>query len=177
MVCERCNKNQATVNLIKYLNGDEKNIWLCDECAKFISELSLLVGSDDKRDINDILDKFIDTILEYKNNGSNKQNISNKEIFCLDCGLKYDEFIKSMRLGCESCYKYFSNEINNILSENNIKTNYFGKFPKFEEYLLENNRKIIKLKCNLEDVIALENYEKAAVIRDEIKVLEKNLKG
>ena len=37
MLCEKCRKNEARINLVKILNGQKQEIWLCENCAKDIA--------------------------------------------------------------------------------------------------------------------------------------------
>ena len=42
MLCEKCKKNEARINLVKIVNGEKQQIWLCEECAKNISNIPFL---------------------------------------------------------------------------------------------------------------------------------------
>ncbi|MCI5628187.1 MAG: excinuclease ABC subunit B, partial [Clostridium sp.] len=41
MLCQKCKKNQANVHLVKLVNGEKSDVWLCEECARKISDISL----------------------------------------------------------------------------------------------------------------------------------------
>ena len=41
MICEKCNKNTATVHIVKIENGVKKQLMLCDKCAGNISDTNL----------------------------------------------------------------------------------------------------------------------------------------
>lgn len=39
MLCEKCKKNEAKINLITVMNGQKQEIWLCENCAKDIANI------------------------------------------------------------------------------------------------------------------------------------------
>ena len=165
MLCERCGKNKANVKIIKNLNNTTKELWLCSKCAK----LEFTLDNNYDKDIDKLLRGFVESIIQNK-------ICEVKKVKCENCGTNYDYISKNWKFGCEKCYKYFGNGLNEKLSKDNIKNRHFGKFPEIEEYILNNKKRIIKLKCDLEDSIATEDYEEAANIRDKIKELENNFR-
>lgn len=42
MLCEKCKKNEAKINLVKIVNGEKHEIWLCEDCAKNITNIPFL---------------------------------------------------------------------------------------------------------------------------------------
>ena len=72
-------------------------------------------------------------------------------------------------------YDSFGDEIKKYLNALNINLKYRGKIPKNAESYLVYNRKLEDLKEKLDLAINLEEYEKAAEIRDEIKKLKEDV--
>ena len=64
MICQKCKKNQANVHLVKLVNGEKSDVWLCEECARKISDISLGIPmtSMNGESFQNILSGFIDTI-------------------------------------------------------------------------------------------------------------------
>jgi protein arginine kinase activator len=93
--------------------------------------------------------------------------------------MTYDEFLNLGKFGCSNCYSIFSNKIDNILKKINGSNRYLGD-KKISEYIdrSENknikNEEIEKLKKELKILIRKEEYEKAAIIRDKIKEIERS---
>ena len=56
----------------------------------------------------------------------------------------------------------------------NINLKYRGKIPKNAETYIVYNRKLEDLQEKLDLAVSLEEYEKAAEIRDEIKILKED---
>ena len=88
---------------------------------------------------------------------------------CPNCHMKFTDFNKSRKLGCEECYKTFAYEIRPILNSLRGENTYEGLVPK--RYMDANpmHSEILELKKELEAAIGDENYERAAELRDEIK--------
>lgn len=42
MLCEKCKKNEVKINLVKIVNGEKYEIWLCEDCVKNIINILFL---------------------------------------------------------------------------------------------------------------------------------------
>lgn len=169
MLCERCNKNEAKIHLIKSINGDKTSIWLCDDCVKKIRELSIMQSSDwESISFNEIINNIFDEFL------SKDENVTN--LVCKACGTTYEEIKERSILGCNKCYYYFKDNLIPIIKRHQGNIEHIGKIPKREGVIIKKKKKIKKLKIDIEKAIVIEDYEKAAVLRDEIWDLEKELK-
>ncbi|MGG7079617.1 UvrB/UvrC motif-containing protein [Clostridium sardiniense] len=169
MLCERCNKNEAKIHLIKSINGDKTGVWLCDNCAKIFGELSIVKSSDGK---GLSFNKIINSLLE--NFPLKDEKVTN--LVCKACGTTYEEVKEKRILGCNKCYYYFKDNLIPVIKRNQGNIEHIGKIPKREGVIIKKKKKIKKLKSDIEKAIVIEDYEKAAVIRDEIWDLEKELK-
>lgn len=160
MKCQNCGKNNANVRYTQVVNGDKMELFLCDECANEMN-----IGMNFDFGINDVFSSFFDDFAGLK-------TIAMPEITkCNSCGLTYDEFSNTGMLGCERCYDTFSNRLDGVLNRIHGSNRHLINDKK------ESNKKELseldKLKNELKDCIEKEEYEKAAVIRDKIKKLEK----
>lgn len=164
MLCERCNKNEATIHLIKIINGKKTETMLCEKCAKELSDIPLKNTNDNKNKLSfeNIISSFFDTL--DKNN--------KVEIVCKNCGMTYSEYKKMGTLGCSECYESFKDFLNPRIKRIQGDIEHIGKIPLREESQVIQRRRIKKLKEELQKAIIKEEYEKAAVIRDEIKLYE-----
>ena len=43
MLCQVCNKNEATVHYTKIINGEIEELHICEECARIIMSLNLIL--------------------------------------------------------------------------------------------------------------------------------------
>ena len=95
-------------------------------------------------------------------------------VFLRPLGLRlaYNEFQKTGLLGCSECYKNFQNTINPVIKRVQGDVEHVGKVPTKAGKCLVEKRKLLKLKEELQHAILGEEYERAAVLRDEIKSLQ-----
>ncbi len=187
MLCQKCNKNEANVKYTEIINGEKKEMMLCEECSH---ELGL-----DNINFNMPIDfsSFFGGLLEDDEYNSPEfmplfQKV--KELKCDNCNMTYDEFINQGKFGCPECYDVFSTKIDSILKRLHGSNKYLGRKAlrsttnesktskeeikeKKESVKNTKDNKIEKLQEDLKKAIADERYEDAAKIRDEIKKLNK----
>ena len=170
MICDRCHKNEANVHITKIVNGVKQELNLCDKCAKEIEEINMI--GDVEFDTPFSLQNIINGIMDYVNYNKSSKDVNNYELVCKNCNTSYREFKKDGLLGCSECYKNLNEALIPIIKRVQGSIEHTGKVPKKSAKDIYNKRKIIKLKQKLQKAIALEEYEKAAEIRDEIKELK-----
>ena len=171
MLCDRCKKNQAKINLVKIVNGEKQETWLCEECAKNISNMPFFdeLGKDGKVPFQGLLTDILSNI-------ENTVKEKPKELVCEQCGLTHEEFEKDRVLGCSNCYKVFSKHIKNEINKIHGKTKHVGKIPKINGENLYRKQKLNALRNKLKECILEEEYENAAIIREKIKEIESMIK-
>ncbi len=188
MLCQKCNKNEANVKYTEIINGEKKEMMLCEECSH---KLGL-----DNINFNMPIDfsSFFGGLLEDEDYNSPEfmplfQSV--KELKCDNCNMTYDEFINQGKFGCPDCYDVFSSKIDSILRRLHGSNKHLGRKalnsslneknmsvevdahsnPKNEKTTNEGS-KIDDLQRDLKKAIADERYEDAAKIRDQIKKLD-----
>lgn len=160
MLCQSCNKNKATIHFTKIVNGDIEERHICDSCAKANKEFDFEFPFPFHKLFTGLLGVTqVDEI--------DQPNF--KKINCPTCGLDYKRFIESGKFGCAKCYEVFTDEIEILLKNIHGHSVHTGKIPiKSEEKILQ-KREIENLKIELQECIRIEDFEKAAILRDEIK--------
>jgi protein arginine kinase activator len=171
MLCEKCRKNEAKINLVTVVNGQKHEIWLCESCAKDIANVPFF-GSV-VQNINFPLQEMLGEVLSsVDKSNTNMNNNKIKEIVCSNCGLTYDEFKKSGKLGCSDCYDTFKIVLEPRIKSLQAGSKHIGKIPKVKGKELDQKRKLKDLKEEMQKLIVAEDYERAAIVRDEIKKIE-----
>lgn len=167
MLCEKCRKNEAKIHVVMLMNGEKKETALCEECAKKLSNLKLGM------DFGNVNEVEIQKLLSIFDNKNAKKGIDiSLDIVCKNCGQTYSQFRKSNKLGCVECYKSFSDLLEEYIQSYHKNIEHIGKIPKSEGNKLFKQKTLIKLKDELTYAVIEEDYEKAAVIRDQIKEIE-----
>lgn len=171
MLCEKCKKNEAKINLVTVVNGQKHEIWLCETCVKDISSIPFFssIGQDVNLPFQGMLTEILSSV------DKNKIDIDNnkiKELVCSNCGVTYDEFKKTGRLGCSACYSEFKVVLDPRIKSLQAGVRHIGKIPKMKGKELAKRRRLKDLKEEMQKLILAEEYERAAIARDEIKKLE-----
>jgi protein arginine kinase activator len=170
MLCEKCKKNEAKVNLVTVVNGEKHEIWLCENCVKDISNIPFFSSISQNGTL-----PFQGMLTEILSSVGSKANIDNNnvnEIVCSNCGLTYDEFKKTGRLGCSDCYEAFRVVLEPRIKSLQAGVKHIGKIPHMKSEEIVRRKKLKDLKAEMQKLIVTEEYERAAVVRDEIKKLE-----
>lgn len=162
MKCEKCHVNDATVKIVRIINNEKEEIYLCRDCAREGKALSF---TNQDFSVSDFLSSFM---------GFHPQKQSYEkeatDSVCEKCKMTWSEFRKASRLGCDQCYETFREELMPMIRQVHGHTEHQGQVPLPER--LQKQQKIKDLKGELQIAIVEEEYEKAAEVRDKIKALE-----
>lgn len=172
MLCQICKKKEATITITKVVGEQKTEFHLCKDCAAVFSD-KISIFPLPQFNINDLLAGLLKAIDLY-----NKEEgiVPAKEIKCKNCGLTYEEFKQSGKLGCSVCYHDFRDQLTPLLRRLYGSSEHVGKIPRRARGKLNKIKKIKQLRKELREVVIKEEYEKAAKIRDEILKLEGVLK-
>jgi protein arginine kinase activator len=132
--CDLCS-NQATVHLTQIVNHKVHKVDLCESCAQ-------AKGVTDPSGFS-----LADLLLKAS---LNPEPSVRSGLTCEQCGYAPEDFKKTGRFGCPTCYETFSN-----LSERALKRKTL-------------HDRLTKLDSELQAAIQSERYEDAAKYRDEI---------
>jgi protein arginine kinase activator len=173
MLCNICNKNQATVHLTEIVDEQMSELHLCDECARKKSmEMEQQFG------LSDLLAGLVDY-------GKQIGSVDKGPVVaqCSYCGLAFEDFGKIGRLGCSECYTSFSKNLGPLLKRIHGSNQHMGKVPLGFKPLVVKKEKSVsasvpapanlnELKDNMQKAIESEEFEEAARLRDLIKEME-----
>jgi len=162
MICGKCAKNHATVHVTEVVNGVKKESHLCEECAR-------AAGGKFTFSITDILANLIEPV---KTPGKTADPSAPR---CPECGISYAEFKAKARLGCANDYEVFKSGLMPLLEKVHGAVQHTGKTPHTVESVVRKETELARLKRELEGVVKSEDFEKAALIRDRIRILEGEL--
>jgi len=155
MNCDVCKSNQATVFLTQIVDGKMQKVNLCESCSKEkgvtdptgFALADLLLGLGAAQEIE-------------RSGGLQK---------CPVCGFSQADFKKTGRLGCSHCYETFGDGLQSLLKGMHKGTAHVGKTPSRFAETVEREAQLKTLQRDLKKAVAEEDYESAALIRDQIK--------
>ena len=165
MKCELCNKNDAVVHFKQVINGEAKEIMVCQECAS-VHGIDIGAGG-----INIKTPEGLGDFLFGNASNAVTADAAGPEPECKACGMKLSDFRKHGRLGCGRCYDYLLDTVFPAIENMHEDIVHVGKVPRKEQ----GSMAIIELEEELEDAVNSQNYEGAALIRDKINKLKKKV--
>jgi protein arginine kinase activator len=161
MLCSICKEKPATVHLTQIVGEKMQKLDLCEDCAK-------------SKGINDPTSfglADLDLVLGLGASQQLEQAAGGVELRCPRCGFTQADFRKSSRLGCPECYATFAEGLAGLLKTMHKGTRHIGKAPEALRSTRENADRLKSLQARLAKAVKDENYEQAALLRDEIKQL------
>lgn len=164
MLCTLCGKNEATVEFEGLIDGKTVKFSLCDDCIRNIDIESALNRPHFSAD--DLLSALSDS-MEKSGASVTGTNI------CSSCGLTLEEFTRNNRPRCPQCLKAFSSRLRPILRKANASDREAALLGASAALREDKARELSILNDELMKAVKLEEYERAAVLRDKIKALEK----
>jgi protein arginine kinase activator len=157
MLCCICKEKEATVHLTQIAGDKMQKVDLCEECAK-------TKGANDPTGFN-----LADLLLGLGASQEIEHAAGGAELKCSRCGFTQADFKKAGRLGCPECYKTFSEPLEGLVKSMHKGTRHIGKVPEAFRQNRDLSDRLKLLHKRLTKAIEAEDFEEAAILRDEIK--------
>jgi len=169
MECQECHKREATLHFAQTVNGNKKEMHLCEQCAR---EKGYLSSQEDGYSLHDLLFG----LFNFETKSQKTEPVGKTEACeCPKCGMSFVKFKRFGKFGCAECYNTFSTELDPVFRRvHSGNTRHQGKIPKRKGGSLHIKKQIVESKSKLQKLIHEEAFEEAAKVRDEIRQLEKN---
>ncbi|PLR96337.1 UvrB/UvrC motif-containing protein [Bacillus sp. T33-2] len=174
MVCQECNERPATLHFTNFINGEKTELHLCEQCAQEKGEM-FMMNTGPGFSINNLLAGLLNIEPSFKKKPQGPFRHEHV-LQCPHCSMTFPQFVKVGRFGCSSCYETFKEELEPVIRRlHGGNSTHEGKIPKRIGGSLQLRKDIELLKQTLKDLIANEEFEKAAETRDQIRQLEKKM--
>lgn len=184
MKCSNCRQNEATVNYLQIINGEKTELFLCKSCAEEfgIDNLDITIPMDFSSFISDFFDNFNEQELLSALTESKVQK-------CRNCGLSYEEFVKTGKLGCVDCFDVFKDRIDLITKNIQGSSEHKGRGCKSNlssdengsksvaENMCEEKNNINKDESDFAEKISNEDAKQNINKNEEIEILKMKLKA
>ena len=174
MLCQSCGKNTATTHVKTIINGALSEYALCPECAKKLGYADLF------GDWGFNFGALLGTLFPQRDQEEDRQEPEQSQAgVCGFCGSTFEDIVRTGKVGCANCYKVFYSRLSPSIRRIHGNAVHQGKKPGSAAMILRPKNEIrpveseleIKQK-ELEKAIQEQNFEYAAVLRDEIKLLK-----
>lgn len=165
MLCDRCKKNTATYHYKQNLNGQLTEMHICPVCASE-SAHGVFNGLESLSSIGSLL------------TGALRSAIAPVRRVCPLCGATSADIAKTGYAGCPACYQTFDAMLAPYIAKLHGHVTHRGRVPlsaqKVPDPAEEARRQMEQLKKELQEAIQTENFEQAAVLRDQINALKQS---
>lgn len=155
MICQRC-KNEASVHLTERVEGERRELHLCTRCARKAG----LPSPETPPKL--ALDAVVESLI-VAHVGELVGELA--ELTCPDCGIKFMEFRAGGRLGCPQDYRLFGHGLLPLVQRIHGATRHVGKAARPRPGATQR----LRLRSQLREAVAHEDYEAAARIRDALR--------
>lgn len=169
MLCEHCGQRPATVHFTEIANGNKQETRLCEACAGDYKPAGFGISPQHG------LHYFLAGLLSNEMGKGNHAGQVEGGIKCQKCGVSEGRFVKQGLLGCGDCYDSFQEQMGTLLRRIHGNNRHTGKVPGRTGGRARLLNEIESLRNKLKEAVAREEYEQAALLRDNIRQLEKNL--
>lgn len=167
MLCQNCKKNEATTHIKRVINGEATESHLCHSCAQ-------------NMDVGGFFDDFSLNLPGFFSSffGDSVFSLGERQHErCEKCGCLFDDIIKTGKVGCADCYEKFYSKLQPSIQRIHGKASHQGKIPETRGVKVTarektTEEKIADLQRDMQKAIEEQNFETAAIIRDEIKKLK-----
>lgn len=162
MKCQRCDR-QATFHITDLIDGKPNELHLCEECAQsFLSPA--------EEETAEVMPAMAGLLAQHLAVGETADDLARlDQRTCPICGISFLEFRKQGRLGCPHDYVYFAEELEPLLMNIHDQVHHIGKVPKRCPQGADQQTQLIRMRREMKEAIAKENYELASELRDQIK--------
>lgn len=170
MQCE-CGEREATIHEVVIVNGEVRETHLCESCA-----LERGIQVHPHAPVSSLVSKGV---------ASGTMKPARVRGACQSCGMSFDEFRKGGHVGCADCYENFGERLSGLLERAQQGAgHHVGKVParksaeaksRGDESIAgsetDRSARIAEVQNQLDRAIRGEQYERAALLRDELRRL------
>lgn len=168
--CQKCEK-PATFHITDLIDGEPNELHLCEQCAhQFLAPSS--------EETPDVVPAMAGLLAQHLAVGETAEELARlDQRTCPMCGITFLEFRKQGRLGCPHDYVCFQKELEPLLMNIHGETHHVGKVPKCCSTDAEQQTQLIRLRREMKEAVAEEEYELASQLRDQIRNIEQTTDG
>ncbi len=170
MLCERCNKKKATVHYRENLSGRTRLRRLCPECAE------VLESAGELEEMSAALASYASPFFRVEEGAMlplpRGDAARTRAISCPSCGMTGEELATQARAGCARCYAVFEDELTPAIRAMHGRLTHVGHVTAAARARRERMEQLAQLKKQMKEAVAVEEFERAAELRDLIRTLD-----
>ena len=160
VLCEECKTNEASYTISVMVGGEITTRHLCGDC---MAKMNMDIASGN---IKSLLSTILSAIT-----GDTAPGSAEKDVTCPRCGMTLSEFTRTGHLGCPKCYEAFREQLQPMLLQIHGRVQHAGRQPLSTAEEQRKRSVTEQLQRQMEQAVALEDFETAAKLRDQIRAL------
>ena len=164
-LCEECGVNEACYTISVMMGGQITQRHLCADCMAKMN-MNLAAGN-----IKHLLSAIMSAISGGVEEAAANAVAPADDVICERCNTTLSQFTKSGKLGCPQCYKAFREQLTPMLQQIHGRVQHAGRKPLDDEAAQRRRDAYDRLTRQLEQAVAVEDFETAAILRDQLKHL------
>jgi protein arginine kinase activator len=165
MKCQQCDR-PATFHITELTGGKLQEVHLCEEHARQYLTRSSSAGPAENP-------TMAAALAQHMQVGQTAEELARlDQQSCPVCGVTFYEFRSQGRLGCPHDYVAFEQQLEPLILNIHGETEHVGKTPKGGPGNSQKRTELIRLRREMKEAIAEENYEQASRLRDRIRQAE-----
>lgn len=165
MLCQVCSNAEATRRITDIIDGDKKTLALCEDCAGNREDII-------DPDLIKAASSQLKPALSAKVVATHQIVVPSHQSSCPQCGMTWQEFSSTRRLGCPHDYEVFGDEVDRLLYKIHGSVQHAGRPSERIAGRLRRRRQRESLRKDLDAAIRAEDYERAAMLRDRLQSME-----
>lgn len=185
MVCDNCGAEESVIHLTQIVDNEMRTLHLCPSCAEEQGVEGMTLP-DDSFPLTDFLAQMGPAFGEEGGSAMSpslqgaegEDPVDDDEgahgsFFCPFCKTHLGELRKSGRMGCPECWSAFEPRMRRLLRRIHGSHQHVGKvYLSPDPTSSEKRRRVNGLRRKLQRAVELEDFERAAELRDEIRAME-----
>jgi protein arginine kinase activator len=163
MSCDQCREREAVIHLTQIVNEQVTTLHLCEKCAaeKGVESPGAVAKTP------------LGSFLAAMGKGTEQAPAPRGGDACPRCGGSFQDFRETGRLGCPECYRTFEAPLRDLLRRLHGSTHHLGeRYAERDAGGARAQEQAAELREQLRLAVETENFELAAEIRDQLRVLE-----
>ena len=164
MKCQKCSET-ATFHITELTGGEPVVLHLCADCAR-----SYLRTADEPEQA-DAAPSWADALASQFSIEEPADEERDHQT-CPVCGIAFHEFRTQGRLGCPHDYVCFQTQLEPLIMNIHGETKHVGKTPRRNPGGSRKRTELIRMRREMKEAVAREDYERASELRDRIAEIE-----
>ncbi len=164
-LCEECGVNEACYTISVMMGGQITQRHLCADCMAKMN-MNLAAGN-----VKHLLSAIMSAITGAGEEAAAPAIDPADDVVCERCNTTLSQFTKSGKLGCPHCYTAFREQLTPMLQQIHGRVQHAGRKPIDDEFAQRRRAAYDRLSRQLEQAVAVEDFETAAILRDQLQRL------